>query len=301
MMNNLFRGVTTAMVTPFLADGSLDLHGLRANTQHQLEQGINGLLPLGTTGETPTLNSQEKEQVVRTVVEEIKSYGRSVPVLVGVGTNSTAATIQNARNAQDWGADAVLVVTPYYNKPTQEGILAHFSSVAKAIEVPIVVYNIKGRTGTNIETPTLKAIAEAGNIIAVKEASGDIGQMTDVLVQIPKIAVLSGDDGITYPLVCLGGQGVVSVVSNLLPGPLVEMVSEALNGNFNRARELHFKLLPVFKAAFLETNPGPIKYMMDRMGLAGGALRLPLVEIQDSTKAAIKPVLDIISSRIQFS
>ena len=291
MRKNIFRGVTTAMVTPFLADGSLDLQGLRSNTRYQLDQGINGLLPLGTTGETPTLSKTEKEQVVRTVIEEVKISGKPVPVMVGVGTNSTAATIQNAREAQAWGADAVLVVTPYYNKPTQGGILAHFSAVAEAVELPIVVYNIKGRTGTNIETPTLKGIAKAKNIIAVKEASGDISQMMDVLDQIPEIAVLSGDDGITFPLVCLGGQGVVSVISNLLPKRMGKMVSAALDGDIAEARQHHFKLMPVFKAAFLETNPGPIKFMMDQMGLAGGALRLPLVPIKEATKAAIDPVL----------
>lgn len=291
MRNNIFRGVTTAIVTPFLSDGSVDFGGLRKNTQHQLNNGISGLLPLGTTGETPTLTDDEKEQIVRVVVEEIKKSDREIPVLVGIGTNSTKKTIRNAEQAQEWGADALLVVTPYYNKPTQEGVIAHFHAICEAVDLQIVVYNIKGRTGTNIETNTLKRIAEKENIIAVKEASGDIHQMMDVLEKIPEIAVYSGDDGMTFPLTCLGGQGAISVVSNLLPGLVVEMVSEGLAGNLTQARQLHFKLLPIFKAAFIETNPGPIKYAMSQLGLAGGPLRLPLVEVSESSKQIIDSVL----------
>ncbi len=294
MRNNLFRGVTTAMITPFLANGSVDFDGLRQNTQYQLKNGVNGLLPLGTTGETPTLTEKEKEEIVRTVVEETKNFDEKTPVLVGVGTNSTKKTIQNAKQAQAWGADALLIVTPYYNKPTQEGIVAHFHAICDAVDLPVVVYNIEGRTGTNIETNTLKRIAEKENIIAVKEASGDIHQMTDVLVTIPEIAVYSGDDGMTFPLTCLGGQGVISVVSNLLPGLVSKMVVEALSGNLTRARELHFKLLQIFKAAFIETNPGPVKYAMDQWGLAGGSVRLPLVEITDASKETIDSVLALL-------
>lgn len=293
MRNNLFRGVTTAMVTPFHTDGSVDFEGLRENTRFQINNGISGLLPLGTTGETPTLSRDEMEKIVRIVAEEAKGSAREVPILVGVGTNSTEKTIKNAQEAQKWGADALLIVTPYYNKPTQEGIIAHFHAVCDAVNLPIVVYNIKGRTGTNIETKTLKRIAEKENIIAVKEASGDIQQMMDVLVNIPEIAVYSGDDGITFPLTCLGGQGVISVISNLLPKIVVEMVIEGLAGNVTRARQLHFKLLPMFKAAFIETNPAPIKYAMNEMGLAAGPLRLPLVEIKDSSKKLLDSVLKI--------
>lgn len=291
MRNNLFRGVTTAMVTPFLPDGSVDYEGLRKNTQHQIKNGVNGLLPLGTTGETPTLTDDEKKQVVITVVEETRKLDEKTPVLVGVGTNATRKTIRNAQQALEWGADALLVVTPYYNKPTQAGILAHFHAVCDAVSLPIVVYNIKGRTGTNIETDTLKRIAENEKIIAVKEASGDIHQMMDVLEDIPEITVYSGDDGMTFPLICLGGQGVISVVSNLLPGLVVDMVSEGLAGNLAQARKLHFELLPMFRAAFIETNPAPMKYAMSRLGLAGGPVRLPLVEIKDSSKEIIDSVL----------
>jgi len=292
MKNNLFRGVTTAMITPFLADGEVDYEGLRRNVRFQIEHGVRGLLPLGTTGETPTLSHPEQEKIVRLVVEEAKAAGKDTPVMVGVGTNSTRNTIENAQNARAWGADALLVVTPYYNKPTQAGIVAHFSAVNDAVDLPIVVYNIKGRTGTNIATPTLKRIAELTNVIAVKEASGDISQMMDVLTEVPKIAVYAGDDGMTFPLICLGGQGVISVVSNLLPGLVVDMVDQTLAGNIEQARELHFTLLPMFKAAFVESNPGPIKYAMGKKGLAAGPLRLPLVELLPANKAIVDAVLE---------
>ncbi|MFZ5822214.1 MAG: 4-hydroxy-tetrahydrodipicolinate synthase [Chloroflexota bacterium] len=292
MRNNLFRGVTTAMITPFLSDGSVDYNGLRRNTRHQFENGITGLLPLGTTGESPTLSDDEKERVVRTVIEEARGANSTARVMVGVGTNSTSKTIHHAQQAQAWGADALLVVTPYYNKPTQEGILAHFTAICKETDLPVVVYNIKGRTGTNIETSTLKAMTVSNEqIIAVKEASGDILQMMDVLAQVPDLAVYSGDDGLTFPLLALGGQGVISVVSNLLPRQVVDMTAAALDGNFVLARQLHFQLLSIFKAAFIETNPAPIKYAMQKIGLAAGPLRLPLVEIRPSSRLALDEVL----------
>ena len=292
MRNNLFRGVTTAMITPFLLDGSVDYDGLRRNARHQIENGVTGLLPLGTTGESPTLSEDEKERVVRTVVEEARNANPEVKVMVGIGTNSTSTTIHNAHQAQKWGADALLVVTPYYNKPTQEGILAHFSAVCRETELPLVVYNIKGRTGTNIETSTLKQMAvDNPQVIAVKEASGDIIQMINVLAQIPDLTVYSGDDGLTFLLLCLGGQGVISVVSNLLPKQVVDMTAAALNGNVELSRQLHFQLLPIFITAFIETNPAPIKYAMQKIGLAAGPLRLPLVEIRPSSRAALDEVL----------
>ena len=292
MKPNLFRGVTTALITPFQPDGEVDYDGLKRNVRFQIEHGVRGLLPLGTTGETPTLNHQEQEKIVRLVVEEARAAGNDNPVMVGVGTNSTCKTIENAKNAQEWGADALLVVTPYYNKPTQAGIVAHFAAISEAVDLPIVVYNIKGRTGTNIATPTLKQIAGQQNVIGVKEASGDISQMMDVLAEIPEFSVYSGDDAMTFPLICLGGQGVISVVSNLLPGLVVEMVTQALAGQVERARKLHFTLLPMFKAAFVESNPGPIKYAMGRQGLAAGPLRLPLVDLLPANRAIMDAVLE---------
>lgn len=183
------------------------------------------------------------------------------------------------------------MVTPYYNKPTQEGIVAHFSAINAAVQLPIVVYNIKGRTGVNIETATLDRIARLEHVIAVKEASGDIMQMMDVLARIPDLAVYAGDDAMTFPLICLGGQGVISVVSNLLPAQVVDMVRSALDGQIERARRLHFELLPMFKGAFIETNPAPIKYAMAVKGLAAGPLRLPLVEMSTENKARMDALL----------
>jgi 4-hydroxy-tetrahydrodipicolinate synthase len=292
MKQNLFDGVTTALITPFLPNGGVDYEGFRQNLRFQMENGVRGLLPLGTTGETPTLSDAEKEKIVRLVAEEAATHGEDTAVMVGVGTNSTQNTVENAKKAQDWGADALLVVTPYYNKPTQDGIAAHFDAVSGAVDLPIIVYNIKGRTGTNIATSTLKRIAKSENVIAVKEASGDIHQMTDVLTEIPEIRVYSGDDAMTFPLICLGGHGVVSVVSNLYPGLVVEMVDNAIASRVQRARELHFTLLPMFKAAFIESNPGPIKYAMGKMDLAAGPLRLPLVEVGEASKAVLDAVLE---------
>jgi len=291
MKEVLFRGAATALITPFLPNGDVDFAGFKRNVRFQLDNGIQAVVPLGTTGETPTLEKDEQERIVRASVEVVRASGRTVPVIVGVGTNSTRKTIENAKQAVAWGADALLVVTPYYNKPTQAGIVAHFAAINAAVEAPIVVYNIKGRTGTNIETPTLRKLAQLEHVIGVKEASGDINQMMDVLDGIPELAVYSGDDAMTLPLVALGGLGVISVVSNLLPRPVVTMVDSALAGDMAHARQLHFELLPIFKAAFIETNPGPIKYAMNQRGLAAGSLRLPLVEMIAENKARMDVVL----------
>jgi len=270
----------------------VDYDGLRKNTRYQLEHGVQGLLILGTTGESPTLDEQEKERVARTVIETAHEFNSRVKVMVGVGTNSTRKTIQGVHQAQDWGADALLIVAPYYNKPTQEGILAHFQAICNETDLPIIVYNIKSRTGVNIDTPTLARIAEMPNVIGVKEASGDIQQMMDVLAQIPELAVYSGDDNLTFPLICLGGQGVISVASNLLPDEMVSMVMEALEGHLANARALHYRLLPLFKALFIETNPAPIKYAMQRRGFAAGPLRLPLVEMRTASQKILDSVLE---------
>ncbi len=291
MKKILFRGAATALITPFLPNGEVDCAGLKQNITFQIENGIQALVPLGTTGETPTLDEKERESVMRVVVETVRASRKKIPVIMGAGTNSTKRTIENAKQAEAWGVDAVLIVTPYYNKPTQAGILAHFSAVSAAIRIPIIVYNIKSRTGTNIETPTLQKLAQLENIIAVKEASGDINQMMDVLDRVPGIAVYSGDDAMTLPLVALGGLGVISVVSNLLPSQVVAMVNAALDGDLARARKIHFDLLPIFKGAFIESNPGPIKYAMNKRGLAAGSLRLPLVEMTVENQAKLDAIL----------
>ncbi len=283
-----FKGAITALVTPFTRDGAVDFRGLESNVQHQLDNGINGLLPLGTTGETPTLTAEEQQKIVECVVGLAKG---KVPIIVGTGTNSTKKTIENTKKAEQWGADAALVVTPYYNKPTNKGIIEHFKAVAESVEIPIIVYNIAGRTGKNIDTPTMKKLAEIKNIIGVKEASGDINQIMEVL-QIPNFTVLSGDDGMTFPLMALGGKGIISVASNLVPDKVVAMTDAALEGRWEEARKLHFELLPLFKVIFIETNPIPIKAAMTMKGLAGGSYRLPMCEMEEANKEKLRQVLE---------
>ncbi|MCR5725816.1 MAG: 4-hydroxy-tetrahydrodipicolinate synthase [Treponema sp.] len=292
------RGAFTAMVTPMLPDGSVDYEGFRKNVLFQLEKGIDGLVPLGTTGETPTLAEDEEAKMIEIVIKEVRDWekqkNKKVPVIIGAGSNNTIDAVRYCTRAKEMGADAALVVTPYYNKPSDEGIFRHFEAVSK-VGIPIVVYNIAGRTGKNISTPTLVRIASLPNIVGVKEASGDINQMMAVIAQIkskkPDFAVLSGDDGLTLPLVAVGGDGIVSVVSNLAPAEVTEMTQAALRGDMEKARALHYRLLPFFKAAFVDGNPTSIKYAMNYKGLPAGALRLPLVEVHDEAKKVIEDAL----------
>ncbi len=284
------EGAITAMVTPFTESGELDVEGLKRNVGFQIDSGISGLVPLGTTGESPTVSDEERETVIKTVVAA--AAGR-VPVIVGTGTNSTEHSIELSKQAEELGADAVLVVSPYYNKPTQEGLYRHFKAIAESISIPVVVYNIQGRTGVNIETATLQRMAGVSNIIAVKEASGNLAQMMDVLEQLPKaFSVVSGDDNMTLALMAIGGRGVISVVSNLIPRKVSDMCAAAAKGDFAAAKKLHFEMLPLFKAAFIETNPIPIKAAMNMAGLPAGPVRMPLCEMQlanaDKLKAALQ-------------
>lgn len=292
------RGALTAMVTPMNADGSVDYEGFRKNVAFQLEQGIDGLVPLGTTGETPTLAEDEEERMITIVLEAVRAHekrtGRHVSVVVGAGSNNTADAVRYCTRAKEMGADAALVVTPYYNKPSDEGIFRHFEAVSR-VGIPVVVYNIAGRTGKNIPTPLLARIAALPNIIGVKEASGDISQMMAVIATVkaarPDFAVLSGDDALTVPLVALGGDGIVSVVSNLAPAEVAEMTAAALSGDMDKARALHYRLLPFFKAAFVDGNPTSIKYAMNCKGMPAGTVRLPLVEVTDAAKKVIADAL----------
>ncbi|MDE7139315.1 MAG: 4-hydroxy-tetrahydrodipicolinate synthase, partial [Treponemataceae bacterium] len=268
------------------------------NVAFQLEKGIDGLVPLGTTGETPTLAEDEEERMITIVLDAVRAHeertGRRVPVVVGAGSNNTADAVRYCTRAKAMGADAALVVTPYYNKPSDEGIFRHFEAVSR-VGIPIVVYNIAGRTGKNIPTPLLARIAALPNIIGVKEASGDIGQMMAVIATVkakrPDFAVLSGDDALTLPLIALGGDGIVSVVSNLAPAEVTEMTVAALSGDLEKARALHYRLLPFFKAAFVDGNPTSIKYAMNCKGMPAGTVRLPLVEVTDAAKQVIADAL----------
>jgi 4-hydroxy-tetrahydrodipicolinate synthase len=288
----LLRGTYTALITPFKND-EVDFEGLRYLINFQIENGVDGLLLLGTTGETPTLTNQEQEEIIRTAVMEIR--GR-VPMMVGTGTNCTSKTIEYTKRAKELGADMALIVTPYYNKPTDEGLFRHFATISDNVELPFIVYNIQSRTGKNIETRTLQKISALENVIGVKEASGNINQMGDVIRTIamtnPNFSVMCGDDSLTLPLIALGGRGIISVVSNILPGRVVSMVNAALNGNFVLARQLHYELLPLVKGIFIETNPIPVKTAMSMLGLPAGSVRLPLCEMSDENLAKLRNIVN---------
>ena len=292
------KGTYTAMITPMKKNGAVDYEGFRKHIKNQLKAGIDGLVPLCTTSETPTLDEDEEDKMISIIMEERAAYkkatGKNIPIIIGTGSNNTRDAVRYTQRAKEAGADAALVVTPYYNKPSQEGIFRHFKAVS-AVGLPILVYNIQGRTGTNIATDTLARIADLPNIIGVKEASGNVNQMMDVLAKVkskhPNFAVLSGDDGLTLPLLALGGDGVVSVVSNLAPKEVKAMVDAGLKGKFDEARKAHFRLLPIFKGAFVDGNPTSIKYAMNLKGLPAGGVRAPLVEVNANAKKVIKAAL----------
>lgn len=284
-----FEGVFTALVTPFKKNGAVDEEKLRELVDFQIENGVAGLVPCGTTGESPTLSHEEHNIVVDIVINQAK--GR-VPVIAGTGSNSTEEALNLTKHAKEAGADAVLLVNPYYNKPTQKGLYEHFKALNDAVDIPMILYNIKGRTGINVETPTMAKLAQLKNIVAVKEASGDINQMMDVINKAPDdFIVLSGDDNMTLPLIGLGGKGVVSVLSNLLPGKMVKMVSSALKGEWDEARKLHYELMPLFKAEFIETNPIPIKAMMAMKGMINEIYRLPMCSLSEENRKKAEQVM----------
>ncbi|WP_027727244.1 4-hydroxy-tetrahydrodipicolinate synthase [Treponema sp. C6A8] len=298
---NIFKGAFTALITPMNNDGSVDYEGFRKNVKYQLEQGIDGLVPLGTTAETPTLDErpgQEEDKIIEIVFEEVRAFekksGKKIPVILGAGSNNTRDAVMYCERAKKAGADAALVVTPYYNKPSKEGIYQHFAAVSK-VGIPIIVYNIAGRTGLNIPTDLLARIAELPNIAGVKEASGSVAQMMEVIGQVkaknPDFAVLSGDDGLTLPLIAAGGDGIISVASNMIPALMHDLAAAGLSGDFVKAREIHYRLAPFFKAEFCDGNPSSIKYAMNVKGMAAGALRLPLVEVNDAAKKQIEQAI----------
>ena len=287
-----FTGCGTAMVTPFTGNGSLDETTLRSLVRRQIEQGIDFLVPCGTTGESPTLTRDEHLRVVGITVEEAK--GR-VKVLAGAGGYNTHEVIELACECESAGADGVLSVTPYYNKPTQEGLYQHYKAIAEAVKLPIIVYNVQGRTGVNVETATLARLAQIENIVGVKEASGNISQMAEVVTRVPEgFNVLSGDDAITIPLIALGGCGVISVVSNQIPREMTEMTRRANQGDFAGARELQKRFLPLFQVNFVESNPGPVKWAMHRMGLLEPVYRLPMVPPGEASRQKIEMVLETV-------
>jgi len=288
----MFKGAMTAIVTPFTEDGAFDEEAMRRLVEFQIENKIDGIVPCGTTGESPTLGHEgEHQKVIEVVIGAAK--GRT-KVIAGTGSNSTKEAIDMTKKAAEAGADASLQVCPYYNKPTQEGLFRHFSAIAKAVDIPIIIYNIKGRTGINMETATLARLAkEHSNIVAVKEASGDINQMQDVLNTLPKeFDVLSGDDKMTFPLMKIGGRGVISVASNIIPADVKQLTEYALNGDMEKAEELHNKLLPLFEGLFVETNPIPIKAALAMKGMIKESYRLPMCEMQAANREKLKELLD---------
>ncbi len=288
----MFTGCGTALVTPFRKDLSLDEDALRRTVRRQVEAGINFLVPCGTTGESPTLSKAEQKRVVEITIEEARG---KVPVVAGAGGNDTAHVIDMAREFESMGAHGILSVSPYYNKPTQEGLYQHFKAIAAAVRVPVILYNIPGRTGVNIEPSTMKRLAEIDNIAGVKEASGNISQMAVILATVPdRFLVLSGDDGITLPLLAIGGRGLISVSSNEIPAEMTQMVQLALKNDFAAARDIHRRYIPLMEANFLETNPIPVKAAMGLMGLLEPVFRLPLVPPKLENLAKIRSALEAV-------
>jgi 4-hydroxy-tetrahydrodipicolinate synthase len=286
----MFTGCGTALVTPFRRDLSLDEETLRRLVRRQIEAGINFLVPCGTTGESPTLTRGEHLRVVGITLEEAR--GR-VPVLAGAGGYNTHEVIELARELERMGADGILSVTPYYNKPTQEGLYQHYKAIAAAINLPIVIYSVQGRTGVNVEPSTLARLAEIENIVGVKEASGNIGQMANVVHEVPSsFAVLSGDDAITIPLIALGGRGIVSVVSNEIPAEMTQLAQACLRNDFAAARQIQSRFLPLMNVNFVESNPIPVKAAMAMMGLLEPVYRLPMVPPAPASLSKIEKVLE---------
>jgi 4-hydroxy-tetrahydrodipicolinate synthase len=286
------RGCATALVTPFKKDGSLDEDCFRRLVERQIKGGVKLLVPCGTTGESVTINEAERLTVIRATVEVAKRL--KARVIAGTGSNNTAATIDFTRKAREAGADAALVVAPYYNKPTQEGMFAHFSEIARSVKgFPIVLYNVPGRTSSNISAATTLRLAEKfENIVATKEASGNLSQIMEILDKRPRnFRVFSGDDAVTLPLISLGADGLVSVVSNELPKETSRMVDQALKGAFTAARKIHYKVLPLMEANFIESSPAPCKFVMKEMGLLEENLRLPLVQVTANAREKLKTAM----------
>ena len=286
----MFTGTGTALVTPFRNDGSLDETALRSLVKRQIDAGINFLVPCGTTGESPTLTHAEHLRVVEITLEIAKG---KVPVLAGAGGYNTAEVISLAKELQHLGADGILSVTPYYNKPTQEGLFQHFKAIASAVNVPIILYSVQGRTGVNIEPPTVLRLSQIPNIIGIKEASGSITQVGAILNLVPRdFLVLSGDDSLTLPLISLGGRGLISVASNEIPAEMTRLVQSALSGDFAEARRLHFQYLSLMDINFVESNPIPVKAALAEMGLLQPVWRLPLVSPKPENLARIRAILE---------
>lgn len=285
----MFKGSIVALVTPF-KNNQVDEKKLRELIDFQIKNGTQGIVPCGTTGESATLTFDEHEAVIRITIEQVK---KRVPVIAGTGSNSTQEAIMLTQQAEAAGADASLQVSPYYNRPTQRGLYEHFKAIAQSVKIPIVLYNIAGRTGVNIEPETIAKLAtDCKNIVAVKEASGSLDQMSRIKLLCPKeFDLISGDDGLTLPVLSIGGIGIISVVANIIPADVASMVEAFANGDLKKAQQLHYKLLPLIKAVFLETNPVPVKTAMGLLGMCAPDLRLPMCGMSDDNLEKLKKAL----------
>lgn len=285
----MIEGVLPALITPFTKDNRVDKDGIRQNIEFLVDGGVSGVVPCGTTGEAATLSINEHEKVIEYAVEF-----SSVPVVAGTGSNNTTEALELTKFAQDAGADAVLLITPYYNKPNDSGMLKHFMTIAESVDIPIIIYNVPSRTGINLKPELTAKLAKVNNIVGIKEASGSLDQVTRIieLTKGEDFAVLSGDDGLTLPILSIGGTGVISVVANVAPKLVVSMVEAFRNGDGEKARELHLTLAPLIRAMFLETNPIPVKKAVELIGLPAGNLRLPLAPISTENEKKLKAALN---------
>jgi dihydrodipicolinate synthase (EC 4.2.1.52) len=285
----MFEGVIPAIITPFTKEDGVDEEGLKENIEFLEENGVHGIVPCGTTGESATMSHEEHKKVVDIAVDTA-----NVPVLAGSGSNSTKETLELSKYAEDTGADGVLVITPYYNKPTDAGLIKHFSTLAESIDIPIILYNVPSRTGINMKPSVVAELSKIDGIDGIKEASGSISQISQIieLTRDEDFEVLSGNDDQAFPIFSLGGVGVISVVANVLPKELVEMYEYFKSGDLEKAREKHYDLSPIFRALFIETNPIPVKTACKMRGLAAGGLRLPLVPLSEENERRLKEVLE---------
>jgi 4-hydroxy-tetrahydrodipicolinate synthase len=286
-----FQGTATAIITPFKKDGSIDEPALRKFVDFQIKGGVEALVPVGTTGENPTLNASEQKRVIDIVIEQ--ANGR-VKIFAGAGSNNTIEVIEKAKFAKQAGADAALVVGPYYNKPTQNGYFQHFKAIAEAVDIPLIIYNVPGRTGGNIEASTmLKMAEEIPTVVMAKEASGNVAQIMEIARNMPKhFSLLSGDDALAYSIVALGGDGCISVVSNEVPKEFSELMRLCLKGKWEKALKLQYKLLPLMNVNFIESSPIPVKTALSMMGMIEENFRLPMVALTDGSRAKLKKVLE---------
>jgi 4-hydroxy-tetrahydrodipicolinate synthase len=280
-----FRGLGVAMITPFYADGSVDFDGLEKLTNHLVDGGVNYLVVMGTTGENPTISNVEQHQILQKVIEV--NAGR-LPIVFGIGGNNTAVVVDRLKTENLVGVDGILSVSPYYNKPSQDGIYQHFRAVNDATPLPVIMYNVPGRTGSMVSSETTLRIAQLPNIVATKEATGSFDVCMDIVMDKPDgFGVISGEDGYTMPFIAAGMQGAISVVGNAYPREFSQMVHFALEGDFENAKKLHYILLPAMKAIFMDGNPGGVKYMLSKMGICGNHFRLPVVAVNEATETAL--------------